>query len=73
MFTSDTKTLVLRNSCEPPLGELADCLQGRPSPGLVQSSFRDALKQSFGRLLSSCFLACPGYAARVNASNRLGC
>ena len=28
-------------------------------------SFRDALKQSFGRLLSSCFLACPGYAARV--------
>ena len=36
-------------------------------------SFKDALKQSFGRLLSSCFLACPGDAAGVNASNRLGC
>ena len=35
VFTPDTKTVVLVKSWEPPLGELADCLQQRPSPGWV--------------------------------------
>ena len=35
VFTRDTKTVVLVKSWEPPLGELADCLQQRPSPGMV--------------------------------------